>query len=151
MPRTLPVPMLLLLSAFGASAAGCSHRTVPEQARSDNPLDAYRITTQRALASCTDGDPNSHSASLLQHPPAGFGRCIANARAESTGRLRAALPTIRSPELRVALQAYHSAFLDALDGIVARPDESSLAHASRFQYLVHKASHAWSRFEMLEL
>jgi hypothetical protein len=142
--------MLLLLSAFGIAGAGCSHRTVPEQARSENPLDAYRITTQRALASCTDADPNSHSTLLLAHPPAGFGRCIANARSDAAGRLRAALPTIPTPELRLALETYHKAFLEALDGIVARQDESSLAHASRFQYLVHKASHAWARFEMLE-
>jgi hypothetical protein len=150
MPRAIPVPMLLLLSAFAAAAAGCSHRTVPERAASENPLDAYRITTQRALALCMDADPNSHSASLLERPPAGFGLCIANARAESTGKLRAALPIVPTPELKLALEAYHRAFLEALDGIVARQDESSLAHAYRFQYLVHKASHAWTRFEMLE-
>jgi hypothetical protein len=123
---------------------------MPEQARAVNPLAAYRINTQRALASCTQADPNSHSMSLLEYPPPGFGRCTANARAESTRKLRAALPTIRTPELRSALEAYHNAFLEALDGITAREGESPPAHALRFQYLVHKASHAWTRFELLE-
>ncbi|MDB5954731.1 hypothetical protein [Ramlibacter sp.] len=150
MPSPLPIPLLLLLSAFTVVAAGCSHRTLPEQAPVVDPLAAYRLGTQRALASCSEADPNSHSTSLLEHPPTGFGRCVANARTESTRKLRAALPTIHTPELRSALQAYHNAFLEALDAIPARPEESSPAHSLRFQYLVHKTSHAWTRFEMLE-
>jgi hypothetical protein len=150
MPRRFPIPVLLLLSAFTVAGAGCSHTTEHEHARTVDPLAAYRISTQRALASCSQADPNSHSTTLLEHPPAGSVGCIVNARAVSTGKLRAALPTIHTQELRSALEAYHNAFLEALDGIAARQDELPPAHALRFQYLVHKASHAWTQFELLE-
>jgi predicted outer membrane protein len=74
--------------------------------------------------------------------------CIKNTRAEYVEHFRAVSQNVTNPAARSALADAHVAFIAALEGIPAGPNERRDAYANRQQALLDKLNGAWARFEI---
>lgn len=74
--------------------------------------------------------------------------CIRNTRTEFVEHFRAVSQNVTNPAARSALADAHVAFIAALEGIAAGPNERRDAYANRQQALLDKLNSAWARFEI---
>ena len=113
-----------------------------------SPIDTYRSLTQQEVVAC--GEAVHRAWTQSRTADAGDRGCIAAARHVCHATFDAALRVVRKPDAREALQAYHFAFVTALDGIAPLKGEARDGYERRQRWLSHVMAHAWTRFELAE-
>jgi len=147
-PKTAAMAVLFLACA-SLGVARAQEGADPTSAR-ERALQAYRITTQRALNVCSEALSAWRVRARTVSYPLQYRDCVASALDDSAAKLDSALRALPQGESLRALREYHRAFAQALVGIEPQEGERAGAYEERQTFLLHRQAHAWARFESVD-
>lgn len=138
--------------ALRALAAAVAFQSTVAMAQLPPAVSVYKDKTDLLLIECRlsfDVDlmrGSGNMGKLGEVQP--LSACVAKARAAGKQQFDAVMKTIKKPAAQQALKGVHAAFLAALTGIDAFPQELKIRYDARQAGLREKLSQAWSTLEV---
>lgn len=140
--------MLVLSAALQGGAQTEKPRTPIEVYRGDTSFELMQCTLKYKLAAANARLSDAGGTPAAGGEDSDFAGCIRSGERSARSSFDKAFGTLRKPQAREALKAYHVAFVTALKGIAPGMDERRLSYEQRQQALQDKVTEAWARFEL---